>query len=119
MGVHDQTSAPSITITLVPEASSDRGNIASLSVPEGEQAIVRLQLALMPNQSGSYRAELLTVDGKTVFRAESIIAPESASAQIDFDVPGRLLRSGDYQIRLARNKAEIKENLGRYYFRVR
>ena len=97
---------------------SDRSNIPSLALPKDEQAIVRLQLALTPNRSGTYRAELLTVEGQTVFSAESIRAPKRGSAQIDFDVPARLLRSGDYQIRLARDNAGMNEDLGRYYFRV-
>jgi hypothetical protein len=118
MGVHNQTFSPSVTIALVPEASSDRGKIPSLTLPKGEQAIVRLQLALIPNQPGTYRAELLTVDGQTIFSAESIRTPENGSAQVDFDVPARLLTSGNYQIRLVRDNAEIKENLRRYYFRV-
>jgi hypothetical protein len=115
MPPHDQTSSPSVSIALLP---SDRSNIPSLALPKGEQAIVRLQLALTPNQSGTYRAELLTAEGQTVFNAESIRAPEIGSAQIDFDVPARLLKSGNYQIRLARDNAGMKENLGRYYFRV-
>lgn len=118
MGVHNQTFSPSVTIALVPGASSDRGNIPSLTLPKGEQAIVRLQLALIPNQPGTYRTELLTVDGQTIFSAESIRTPENGSAQIEFDVPARLLTTGNYQIRLVRNNAGIKEDLGRYYFRV-
>lgn len=118
MGVHNQTFSPSVTIALVPGASSDRGNIPSLTLPKGEQAIVRLQLALIPNQPGTYRTELLTVDGQTIFSAESIRTPENGSAQIDFDVPARLLTIGNYQIRLVRDNAGMKEDLGRYYFRV-
>ena len=80
MGVHNQTFSPSVTIELVPEASSDRGKIPSLTLPKGEQAIVRLQLALIPNQPGTYRAELLTIEGQTIFSSESIRTPENSSA---------------------------------------
>ena len=118
MGVHNQTFSPSVIIALVPEASSDRGKIPSLTLPKGEQAIVRLQLALIPNQAGTYRAELLTIDGRTIFSADSIRTPENGSAQVDFDVPARLLTTGNYQVRLVRDNAGIKEDLGRYYFRV-
>jgi hypothetical protein len=118
MPAHDQRSSSLVSLALVPAASFDRDNLPSLTLPKGEQAIVRLQLALTLDQPGTYRAKLLTVDGKTVFSAESIMAPESGSEQIDFDVPARLLKSGNYQIRLARDNAGMKENLGRYYFRV-
>jgi hypothetical protein len=102
----------------VPAASSDSASMPSLTLPKGEQAIVRLQLAVTPNQQRTYRAELLTVDGQTVFSAESIRAPEDGGAQIDFEVPARLLKTGNYQIRVARDNAGVQENLGRYYFRV-
>jgi len=118
MGVHNQTFSPSVIIALVPEASSDRGKMPSLTLPKGEQAIVRLQLALIPSQAGTYRAELLTIDGQTIISADSIRTPENGSAQVDFDVPARLLTTGNYQVRLVRDNAGIKENLGRYYFRV-
>jgi hypothetical protein len=118
MPVHDPMSSSLVSIALQPVVSSDSGNMPSLALPKGEPGIVRLQLALIPKQPGTYRAELLAADGKTVFSAESIRAPKSGSAQIDFDVPARLLKSGDYQIGLARDNAGIKEDLGRYYFRV-
>jgi hypothetical protein len=119
MPPHDQTPSPSVSIALLPVISADGVNMPSFSLPKGEDAIVRLQLALTPNQPGTYRVELLTVEGQTVFSAESIMAPESGSAQIDFDVPTRLLKSGNYQIRLARDNPGMEENPGRYYFRVR
>src|SRR6266404_583864 len=63
MPVHDQTSSSSVSLALVPATSSERGNMPSLTLPKGEQAIVRFQLALKATQPGTYRAELLTVDG--------------------------------------------------------
>jgi hypothetical protein len=119
MPVHDQTSPASVSLALVPVASPGLGSMPLLALPKDEQAIVRLQLALTTNQPGTYRAELLTVDGQTIFSAKSIRTPENGSAQVDFDVPARLLTTGiNYQVRLVRDNAGIKENLGRYYFRV-
>jgi hypothetical protein len=117
MPVHDQTSSSSVSLALVP-AAADSASMPSLTLPKGEQAMVRLQLAVTPNQQGTYRVELLTVDGQTVFSAESIKAPEEGSVQIEFEVPARLLKSGNYQIRLGRDNAGVNENVGRYYFRV-
>lgn len=117
MPVHDQTPPSPISnpIVLTPAGSSE---IASVPHQGTDQQTVRLILALNSKQAGTYRAELLTVDGKIVFSAESISTPESGSAHLDFDVPARLLKTGGYQVRLARDNAGIKENLGRYYFRV-
>ena len=114
MPVHDESS---VSIALVP-ASSDSGNLPTLILPKDEQAIVRFQLALISNQPGTYRAELSTVAGQTVFTAGSIKTADNGGAQIDFEVPARVLKVGHYQIRVERDDAAVKESVGRYYFRV-
>jgi len=118
MPVHDQTSAPSVSaiIALTPADSPNGGNIPSVKM--AQQDMVRLQLVLQPYQPGTYRAELLTIDGQSVFSAEAIKAPEGGTAQIDFDVPARLLKTGGYQVRVSRDHAGVKQNARRYYFRV-
>ena len=118
MPVHDQTSAPSVSaiIALTPAGSPNGGNIPSVKI--AQQDIVRLQLVLQPYQPGTYRAELLSAGGQSVFSSEAIRAPEGGAAQIDFDVPARLLKSGNYQVRLSRGHAGAKQSMGRYYFRV-
>ena len=117
MPVHDQTAASPVivSIALMPAVSPDSRNMPSVNLPKGAQDIVRLQLALKPDQPGPYRAELLSNDGQSVLIAESIKAADNGS-QIDFDVPARLLKTGNYQIRLGRDRAN--ENKGSYYFRV-
>jgi len=90
----------------------------SVNLPKGDQDVLRLQLALKPDQTGPYRAELLTVDGQSVLNAESIKAVESENAQINFEVPARLLKIGSYQVRVRRDKTEGQEIIGSYYFRV-
>ena len=117
MPVHDQT-PPSLVSNLIVLTPAGSSEIASVPQPGTDQQTVRLVLALKSNQAGTYRAELLTVDGKIVFIAESINTPESGSGHLNFDVPARLLKTGSYQVRLARDNAGIKENLGGYYFRV-
>jgi len=118
MPVHDQTSAPSVSaiIALTPAGSPNGGNIPSVKI--AQQDIVRLQLVLQPYQPGTYRAELLSAVGQSVFSAEAIKAPEGGAAQIDFDVPARLLKTGNYQVRLSRDHAGAKQSMVRYYFRV-
>jgi len=121
MPVHDQTSPIStagVSVSLTPATSPDSSNMPSVNLPKGEPEVVRLQLALKPDQPGPYRVELLTGDGQSVFSAEAIKAADNGSAQIDFDVPARLLKTGNYQIRLGQDNGGVKEIVGSYYFRV-
>lgn len=116
MPVHDQTAAVPliVSVALLPTASSPGDATSWINRPEGDQDIVRLQLAVKLDQSGPYRAELLTLDAQSVF-TESIKGAGNGE-QIDVDVPARLLKSGDYQIRLRRADAE---EMSSYYLRVR
>ena len=117
MPVHDQTSSPSVSIALVPAASSDN-NVPPVVLPKGEQDVVRLQLAVQHDQPGTFRAELLTADGQSVFSAGLLKVADNDSAQIIFDVPARVLKTGNYQIKLSRDNAGAKENVGNFYFRA-
>lgn len=119
MPVHDQTAASPliVSVALLPMASSPGDATPWISLPKGDEDIARLQLAVKPDQLGPYRAELLTSEGQPVLSGELIKAPDNG-AQVNFDVPARLLKSGDYQIRLSRDNAGANENLGSYYFRV-
>jgi hypothetical protein len=121
MPAHDQpapTSPAGLIVALTPAVSPPGGETPFANLPTGDQDVVRLELALKLDQPGSYGAELLTVDGQSVFSAESIKAADNGSAQVNFDVPARLLKPGNYQIRLGRDNAGLKENVGSYYFRV-
>jgi hypothetical protein len=117
--IHDQTAATpvSVSIALMPGSSLQGGEMPFLNLPKGDQAVVRLQLVLKADQTGPYRAELLTIEGSSVLSAESL-KPIDSRAGIDFDVPARLLKTGDYQIKLSRGNEGSRESLGRYYFRV-
>jgi len=119
MPVHDQTAASPliVSVALLPMASSPGDATPWISLPKGVEDIARLQLAVKPDQLGPYRAELLTSERQPVLSGELIKAPDNG-AQVNFDVPARLLKSGDYQIRLSRDNAGANENLGSYYFRV-
>ena len=121
MPVHDRTSPTStadVTVSLTPARSPDSSNMPSVNLPKGEQEVLRLQLALKPDQPGPFRVELFTGDGQSVFSDEAIKAAGNGSAQIDFDVPARLLKPGSYQVRVSRDKTEGQEIVGSYYFRV-
>jgi len=118
MPLHDQASSSSVTLVLTPTGSPDNSNLPSVNLPPGDQDVLRVQLTLKPDQTGPYRAELLTADGQSVLNAESIKVVDGENAQIGFEVAARLLKTGSYQIRVSRNKSEAQEIIGSYYFRV-
>ena len=92
MPPHEPTASPAIlSVDLFSDASRDHDKIPLIDLPKGEHDIVRLQLALKLNQTGSYRADLLTKDGSSVFSADGLKFNESG-AGIEFDVPARLLK---------------------------
>lgn len=106
-----------VSVVLVPGSIYEPDRIPRVSLPDGEQATVRVQLAFNPNQPGTYRAELLTITGQPVFSEESLTA--LANAPIEFEVPGRVLKAGDYQIKLSRvTEGAGGEGVATYYFRV-
>jgi hypothetical protein len=119
MPVHDPATASPVvvSIALAPSASPQTNEMTTLSLPKGDRDVVRLQLALKPDQTGPYRAELLTNEGSSVCAADSL-KPTDARAGIDFDVPARLLKPGDYQVRLGHAGNQRTEGETRYYFRV-
>jgi hypothetical protein len=119
MPEHDQTaSSPvAVTIALRPAVSLQDSETPVLNLPKGDQDVVRLQLAVKPDQTGPYRVELLTIDGSSVLSADSL-KPDDSHAAIDFDVPVRLLKTGNYQVKLSRVDGGSKGSVASYYFRV-
>ena len=79
---------------------------------------IHVQLLLESNDEGTYQSELRTIDGQSVFSAGALKQSE-ADAKIDFDVPARLLKSGDYQINLSRIDNGTRKDVASYYLRVR
>jgi hypothetical protein len=120
MPAHDQTTpSPTIaSVVLLPGASRDGDKLPRINLPKGEHDIVRLQLALKPNQTGIYRAELLTIDGQDIFSAQSLQSTDIDAGKLDFDVPAALLKAGDYQVKLSRAADGSKGSVASYYFRV-
>ena len=104
-------------VVLVPEKEYDRDGIAQVSVARTEGNILHIKLAIERNQPGTYRGELLTVAGQSVF-TEASLKPAAGNASIDFDVPVRFLKAGDYQVKLSRVTDGIEEGVAAYYFRV-
>jgi hypothetical protein len=105
------------TVALAPESTYDRDRIRSVTLSQFAPDILSLRLTLVNSQPGTYRAELLTIAGQSVF-TEGSRTPAAASGSIDFDVPVRFLSAGDYQVKLSRVTEGIEEGVATYYFRV-
>ena len=119
MPEHDLTASSPIasSIVLIPDVPYNSNRAPSVNLPKGEKDLVRLQLVLKLDEPGPHRAELLTIQGQSVFSADSLQSADSR-AEVDFDVPSHLLNAGDYQIRLSRSDRGSKEKVTSYYFRV-
>ena len=72
---------------------------------------------LESNDGGTYQSELLTIDGQSVFSAKALKQTDS-DAKIDFDIPRRLLKTGEYKVNLSRVDNGSRKDLASYYFRV-
>ena len=111
----DQLITP-VTITLAPQHGYDPTHIATVSLPDGERGILRLQLSAKGTPETD-RAQLLTVSGQTVLAAGDL-KPSPGVDIVSFDVPGRFLTAGDYQMKLSRITDGAESNVVTYYFRV-
>lgn len=108
---------PDVGQMLIPGNIYDPDRIPRVSVPGSEQATVRLPLAFNINAQESYRAELLTAAGQSLFSTGSF-KPAGGSGPIEFEVPSHFLRAGDYQVKLRRVTNNSEEDVATYYFRA-
>jgi hypothetical protein len=108
-------SMPAVSIILFPATSRESGNTLRINLPKGEHDIVRLELSLKWNRPGTYRAELLTIDGQSVFSDESLNVANTDGSKAYLDVAAGLLKTGDYQIKLIRVS---DGSAASYYFRA-
>jgi len=119
MPPHEPTASPVIlSVDLLSDASRDRNKTPLIDLLKGQHDIVRLQLALKRNQTGRYRADLLTVDGQSIFSSQSLQSTDTEAGQVDFDVPAALLKTGDYRVSLRRADDGSKRAVASYHFRV-
>lgn len=120
--VHDEASPPAVphesplSVWLTATSSTDQS--AVITLPEGENAVVRFQLLLNHGAQGVYRADLWTESGETSFSAGSLKSFGAQPAAISFDVPAKALQSGKYQIRLTRVDDPGKQEVSQYYFGI-
>jgi hypothetical protein len=100
------------SVVLFP-TTPDLGKIPTATLSKGKQDVLRLRLAVTTNRIVPCRAEVLTIDGQSVFSVDWLTGP-----QFDVDVPMRLLRSGKYQVRLSDARDGAKKEVASYYFLV-
>jgi hypothetical protein len=110
------------TFLLLPNAVRDGGEMSRVRIPQssvGGHHVVRLQLALEVDEPGSHSAELLTAEGRPIYVGRKLKTHSADSnSPIVFDVPARLLKPGDYQVKLNWIVGGSVTRGGRYYFRV-
>jgi hypothetical protein len=92
--------------------------VPEVKLPKNERDILRLQLSVEADDS-TYQAEILTIDGRVVFRADSLKPTQAAAAaRVAIDIPAGALRTGQYEVRLTRVNG-FEPGTTKYYFRVR
>ena len=102
---------------LIPGNIYDPDRIPRVSFPNNEQANVRLQLAFKVDAQESYRAELMTAAGQSLYSTGSF-TPAGGNGPIEFEVPSNFLKAGDYQVKLKRVTNDNEEVVATYYFRT-
>ncbi|HJZ83327.1 MAG TPA: hypothetical protein VKD91_23365 [Pyrinomonadaceae bacterium] len=107
--------APPI-VSLSSSSAIDQAPVVAL--PRGENALVRFQPALNAEQTGVYRAEVLTTSGEIVFNVEPLKPYGTNPSSISCDVPASALKVGQYLIKLTRIDDQSKPVVFQYYFRV-
>ena len=114
--LHD--SAPIVTtVSLSPGNPGDMGQAANVSLPGDLNGLVRIQLAVEHISSEEFKAELFAETNESVFVADALRKTDSGG--LDFDVPVRVLKAGDYQVRLSSRGDGSNQIVASYYLRVR
>jgi hypothetical protein len=76
---------------------------------------VRLELKVGEDETGSFRAEVRTVEGSRIWSRGSIRPDRSA---VILEIPASNLAAGDYILILSAERAGRTEEVNRYFFRI-
>lgn len=95
------------------------GEIKRITIAPGVST-VRLRLEMVRDEYQSYHAAVEAEEGAEVFVARKLKPEATAGGRtVAFDLPARLLSSGDFQVKLSGVSAgDELESIGKYYFRV-
>lgn len=108
-----------ISVVLTPGAARSEGEIKRVTIPPATDA-VDLQLEITQGDYPSYRAMLLTDEGREAFTQTGLKAQTANNSRfVNFNVPAKELSLGDYQVKLSGQSATNEfEDLASYTFRV-
>lgn len=114
-----QESPATFALTLTPGLARDAGVMTKAVIP-GRADTVQLRLELPSDEYRSYRAALQTVEGRTLLTGEDLMAENLNGTKLAiFNVPAKLLPTGDYQIKLSGTAGDAEgEAVGTYAFRI-
>ena len=107
--------APSASIVVL-NAKSTIDKAPTVKLPFGDNEVLRLQLTIEKNQAASFRAEVITITGESIYAIDSLSSYDGLV--VNLDIPARLIRPGEYQVRLSRSTNRSPEKAAKYYFRV-
>jgi hypothetical protein len=106
------------TFTLVPGLLRG-GEAGNFALPLGVE-IVQLDIQILSAQYKSYRAEVQSADGETIYQQSGLAARSAKSGEsIRIKIPSRLLRGRDYVVKISGLAANGNfEDAGLYSFRI-
>jgi hypothetical protein len=115
-----ESPAPTIaSLIIAPVSVRDRGQINRVDLPPGTQQL-RLELKLQGEDYQSYRIEVKTVEGKSIWKEVNLRARQGAGEKsVVATVPAAQLPEGDYLAMLSgRAQGGGYEEVATYYFTV-
>jgi len=102
-----------VTVVLSPVSEISEG--PTISLPASPSGVAHFQLAFEKDRTAPLRAELETLNGRSVFTVDGL---KSERGPIELKVPASALKPGDYRIRLSPSAVGSNE-VASYYFRVK
>jgi hypothetical protein len=104
-------------VVLTPGLVREGGETKKITIPPDVDTL-RLQLELPVNEYESFGAALLTEDRREVWATEGL-RPAANLSVVDFDVPSRILKPGDYHVKVRGKLGNGQiEDLHGFTFRV-
>lgn len=108
---------PRVVSTIIPPAAV-RGGAVPVVKGAGDVQVIRFQLELPGDSYPSYRAELQTVEGKTLVALNDLIS-NSDTHVVTINIPSRILLAGDYKIELIGKTPDGRTfPVSSYFFRI-
>lgn len=115
---HQPSSRSFVSLILSLGGVRDRGEAPTLTIPPDVDD-VRIQARFKTGSYPIYRAELQTVEGRSLWRGSGLKARAAADGRaVSVSVPASVFREDDYILILKGVRAGEEESVGEYFFRV-